>query len=102
MKKRILTLLVLSLATGVFAQQTGKSQEPVKDSIVPYKVSIGETIIMIAKKHHITPHDIYELNPDAVNGIRENTILQLPNYKIARTEVKKKVKPSTAVAAAND
>lgn len=102
MKKAFLTLLLLLFVSWLFAQQTGKVQEPITDSIVSYRVSMGETIIMIAKKYHITPRDIYELNPAAVNGIHENTVLQLPNYKIVRAEEKKKPKPVQAVATSTD
>lgn len=102
MKRTVLTLLLLPLATVVFAQEAEKQQQPVTDSIISYRVSMGETIIMIAKKYHITPHDIYELNPAAVNGINENTILKLPNYKIVHTEEKKKPKPAQAVATSTD
>lgn len=43
-----------------------------------HTVAKGETITDIAKKYRITPYDIYRLNPDSKNGIRENTILLIP------------------------
>lgn len=48
---------------------------------VPYTkhtVEKGETVYSLAKKYQITPFDIYRLNPDAKNGIQENTVLLIP------------------------
>ena len=42
-------------------------------------VEKGETVNAVAKKYKITPYDIYRLNPDAKNGIKENTTLLIPN-----------------------
>ncbi|PZR21118.1 MAG: hypothetical protein DI539_08980 [Flavobacterium psychrophilum] len=44
-----------------------------------HKVGKGETVASIAKIYKITPYDIYRLNPDAKNGIKENTTLLIPN-----------------------
>ncbi|MBD3843064.1 MAG: LysM peptidoglycan-binding domain-containing protein, partial [Campylobacterales bacterium] len=43
-----------------------------------HKVAKGETITDIAKKHKVTPYDIYRLNPDSKNGIKENMVLLIP------------------------
>lgn len=43
-----------------------------------HTVAKGETITDIAKKYRITPYDIYRLNPDSKNGIKENTVLLIP------------------------
>lgn len=43
-----------------------------------HTVSNGETITLIAQKYKVTPYDIYRLNPDAQNGIQENTTLLIP------------------------
>jgi len=43
-----------------------------------HKVEKGETVVSIAKKYKITPYDIYRLNPDSKNGIKENTFLLIP------------------------
>lgn len=48
---------------------------------VPYSkhtVQKGETVYSLSKKYQITPFDIYRLNPDAKNGIQENTVLLIP------------------------
>lgn len=67
---KYLVILFFSLAmlsTPAYAQDYKK-----------HKVEKGETIASIAKKYKITPYDIYRLNPDAKNGIKENTTLLIP------------------------
>lgn len=51
-----------------------KSQDGVQKHIVVK----GETVYQIAKQYQITPFDIYRLNPDAKEGIQENTTLLIP------------------------
>jgi LysM repeat protein len=50
---------------------------PVKSQI-KHLVAKGETVFQIAKKYEVTPFDIYRLNPDAKNGVQENTTLLIP------------------------
>lgn len=61
----------------------GCSQTYVKHLVVK-----GETIAQIAQKYKVTPYDIYQLNPDAKNGIQENAVLLIPSKTVAK-EVKK-------------
>jgi len=42
---------------------------------VKHTVIAGENVTQIAKKYRVTPYDIYTLNPEAKNGIKENDIL---------------------------
>jgi LysM repeat protein len=49
-----------------------------QDKYKKHKIEKGETIVSIAKKYKVTPYDIYRLNPDSQNGIKENTILLIP------------------------
>lgn len=68
---KYLVIFVFSLAllsTPSYAQDYKK-----------HKVEKGETAASIAKAYKITPYDIYRLNPDAKNGIKENTTLLIPN-----------------------
>jgi LysM repeat protein len=51
-------------------------------------VTKGETITQIAQKYKVTPYDIYQLNPDAKNGIQENIVLLIPG-KTTTNSVKK-------------
>ncbi|NUY82430.1 LysM peptidoglycan-binding domain-containing protein [Flavobacterium sp. MAH-1] len=48
---------------------------------VKHKVSKSETVTQIAKKYNVTPFDIYRLNPDAQNGLKENDMLLIPSVK---------------------
>ena len=68
---------------------------------VTHKVEKGETITQIAQKYSVTPHDIYQLNPDAQAGLKPNTILLIPN-KVSKpvvAEAKPKVVPTTKINA---
>lgn len=47
-------------------------------SQIKHVVAKGETVFQIAKKYEVTPFDIYRLNPDAKNGVKENTTLLIP------------------------
>uniref|UniRef100_UPI004049FBA4 LysM peptidoglycan-binding domain-containing protein n=1 Tax=Flavobacterium sp. TaxID=239 RepID=UPI004049FBA4 len=49
------------------------------NNVKEHKVSKGETVYQIAKKYQVTPFDIYRLNPDAKEGIEENSILLIPS-----------------------
>jgi LysM repeat protein len=68
--KYYLTLLsfVFFISSSAFSQE----------KVVKYKVSSGETINQIAQKFKVTPYDIYQLNPDARNGLSANTVLLIP------------------------
>ena len=47
-----------------------------------HKVKSGETIEAIAKQYHVTPFDIYALNPDAKKGLKTNAVLIIPKSKV--------------------
>lgn len=66
-----LFLLVFFVTCSAFSQ--GKA--------IKYTVSSGETVNQIAQKFKVTPFDIYELNPDARNGVKPNTVLLIPTGK---------------------
>ncbi|HWR94830.1 MAG TPA: LysM peptidoglycan-binding domain-containing protein [Flavobacterium sp.] len=52
-------------------------------NIIKYTVLKGETITQISQKYKITPYDIYKLNPDSQNGIKENDILLIPATSVS-------------------
>ncbi|MFI0492066.1 LysM peptidoglycan-binding domain-containing protein, partial [Flavobacterium sp.] len=84
-------LFTICLATLVFTF-TAFSQA----KNVTHKVEKGETITQIAQKYNVTPHDIYQLNPDAITGLKPNTVLLIPNKTSkAIIEAKPKVVPAT-------
>lgn len=79
MRKKLLLLSLLMLGTLYTVQaQEVENDGPKSDNLVTHKVAMGETVMLIAKKYRIKPTDIYDFNPDAVNGIAYNTVLQIP------------------------
>ena len=65
--KSILVLIVLCMTFWVQAQHH-----------IKHSVSKGETITQISQRYKTTPYDIYRLNPDAQNGLKENSVLLIP------------------------
>ncbi|HEY6144117.1 MAG TPA: LysM peptidoglycan-binding domain-containing protein [Flavobacterium sp.] len=61
-------LAILVFSFNSFAQEKNTTHKVVK----------GETITQIAQKYNITPYDIYQLNPDAKNGLKVDTVLLIP------------------------
>jgi cell wall-associated NlpC family hydrolase len=73
----VFALLVSSLT--VFSQE----------KYTRHTVAKGETVSEIAKKYNVTTAVIYELNPDAVNGIKQKTLLLIPTSKTKTIKSKK-------------
>jgi len=61
-----------------------------------HTVEKGETVTQIAQKYKVTPLDIYTLNPDARNGVKENTILLIPGKGEVKVPAKETVKVEKA------
>lgn len=76
---RILCLCVM-LLLGI---QWSYSQEPERKHVVKK----GESILEIANTYYVTPFDIFQLNPDASNGIKEGMELKIPKSKVRKTEI---------------
>lgn len=72
----ILFFSLALLSTAAYAQDLKK-----------HKVGKGETVAAIAKKYNVTPYDIYRLNPDSKNGLKEDTVLLIPAPSKASTKV---------------
>ncbi|RKS25270.1 LysM repeat protein [Flavobacterium endophyticum] len=62
---------------------SGQAQQNVK-----HTVSSGETVTQIAQKYKVTPLDIYTLNPDARNGLKEKSVLLIPSKGEVKIPVK--------------
>ena len=60
--------------TALFFNNSVFSQE----KTITHKVGKGETMSQIAIKYNVTPYDIYQLNPDALSGLKPNSILLIP------------------------
>jgi LysM repeat protein len=85
MKYFIILFFSLFLISGnAFAQE----------KYTKHKVTKGETVTEIAKKYKVTPYDIYKLNPDSQNGIKENTYLLIPSQPIIAPAGPVKEKPT--------
>ncbi len=82
-------VLFLFISNFSFAQQ---------EKTITHKVAKGETITQISKLYNVTPQDIYKLNPDAQNGIQEDTVLYVPNDKSFSYNLKKKITPVASVS----
>ena len=67
MYKKVILVFVALISFSVNAQIFTK-----------HKVVKGETITQIAQKYNCTPSEIYNLNPDALNGIQLNALLIIP------------------------
>ena len=80
MKKIIFTISTLICAGYSFAQTATKS----------HVVAKGETITQIAKKYNTTNNVLFILNPDAVEGVSEDQILQIPMSSDLQHEVQAK------------
>ncbi len=63
-----LFLIVLLNSTSLFSQEKYRQ----------HTVAKGETVSEIAQKYKVKPSVIYELNPDAINGIKLKTVLLIP------------------------
>jgi LysM repeat protein len=64
--------------------------------VVTHKVEKGETINQIAQKYHVTPYDIYKLNPDAQSGLKPNSVLLIGKQSVATTPVASASKTNAA------
>ena len=60
-----------------------------QDNFRKHVVAKGETVYQIAKQYQVTPLDIYKLNPDAINGIEESSILLIPKLGVASVGIEK-------------
>jgi len=94
MKKKLwmpgIALLFAICSANAQTPQEGEQNTDESKTVVAHTVEMGETVMLIAKKYHIKPTDIYLLNPDAVNGISYNTVLQIPADKkyVAKHKIK--------------
>ncbi|MDQ6529428.1 LysM peptidoglycan-binding domain-containing protein [Flavobacterium sp. LHD-85] len=49
-----------------------------QDSIIEHKIQKGETAYFIAQKYKVSIDEIYKLNPESQNGIKDNQVLKIP------------------------
>ncbi|PKP18691.1 MAG: hypothetical protein CVU07_01440, partial [Bacteroidetes bacterium HGW-Bacteroidetes-23] len=72
-KQTLLFLIVFQLNIFFgFAQENTSKHSVVK----------GETVSSIARKYKVTPNDLYQLNPDIFDGIKEGQVISIPKSVI--------------------
>jgi LysM repeat protein len=82
MKAKLLFTFFLVLLNYAHSYSYSTMQQQQKTArAATHRVALGETVVLIAKKYMVTPHDIYELNPEAVNGLSAGMILKIPTDK---------------------
>ncbi|WP_159801061.1 LysM peptidoglycan-binding domain-containing protein [Flavobacterium sp. MK4S-17] len=82
MKAKLLFTFLLILLNYAHSYSYSIMQQQQKTArAATHRVALGETVVLIAKKYMVTPHDIYELNPEAVNGLSAGMILKIPTDK---------------------
>ncbi|RAR50838.1 LysM peptidoglycan-binding domain-containing protein [Flavobacterium lacus] len=72
-KHTLLFLIVFQLTVFFgFAQENTSKHTVIK----------GETVSSIARKYKVTPNDLYQLNPDIFDGIKEGQVISIPKSVI--------------------
>jgi len=59
-----------------------------QDSIIEHKIQKGETAYFIAQKYKVSVDEIYKLNPESQNGIKDNQVLKIPIHNSENTTSK--------------
>lgn len=84
----VLFVSVVTIACSAFAKQ---------EEYIRHKVEKGETVTQLAKRYKVTPFDIYKLNPDTQNGLKENIVVLIPKRSSANEKIVKKKKESKII-----
>ncbi|UWY26400.1 LysM peptidoglycan-binding domain-containing protein [Flavobacterium sp. TR2] len=61
-----------------------------QDSIIEHKIQKGETAYFIAQKYKVSIDEIYKLNPESQNGIKDNQVLKIPVHNLENTVSKQR------------
>lgn len=80
-------LAIIMISSTLFAQDKNYTK---------HTVAKGETITQIATKYKVTPYDIYKINPDSQNGVKENDVLLIPNSNVKSAANTTTPKPKAA------
>lgn len=94
MKKQLLllsSLFALSVSYASINQQSPQQVAQVsQDDVKMHRVTMGETMVMIAKKYMVLPQDIYDINPGAAEGLGAGMMLKIPVGKKVKVEAEQK------------
>lgn len=85
MKKKLFIALTAFVFTSSVLAQAG--------SFIQYRVSKGDTVSKISRDYDIPVGEILKYNPDAKNGINENSFLLIPTKDFLEKEKKKSANP---------
>lgn len=56
-----------------------------QDSIIEHKIQKGETAYFIAQKYKVSVEEIYKLNPESQNGIKDSQVIKIPVHSSEKT-----------------
>jgi len=59
-----------------------------QDAIIEHRIQQGETAFFIAQKYKVSVDEIYKLNPESQNGIKDNQVLKIPIHHSENTTSK--------------
>ena len=59
-----------------------------QDAIIEHRIQKGETAFFIAQKYKVSVDEIYKLNPESQNGIKDNQIIKIPVHSLQNTTSK--------------
>lgn len=59
-----------------------------QDAIIEHQIQKGETAYFIAQKYKVSLDEIYKLNPESQNGIKDNQIIKIPVHSLENTNSK--------------
>jgi len=105
MKKRCIAIIAMFLMVSFSYAQPGAAKpadEKLEEVIVNHTVTLGETVVMVAKKYKVTPQDLYEYNPDAVDGLSTNMALKIPMHRTVDMANAKNVEENVVTKVSTD
>ncbi|MEO7976307.1 LysM peptidoglycan-binding domain-containing protein [Flavobacterium sp.] len=73
-------LLTISLVFILFFNKIAA-----QDLVIEHKIQKGETAYFIAQKYKVSVDEIYKLNPESQNGIKDNQIIKIPVHAAEKT-----------------
>ncbi|QYJ68145.1 LysM peptidoglycan-binding domain-containing protein [Flavobacterium litorale] len=93
MNKNIVALLIMSfILTNTIAQESSATKaaiENAQEEIIIHKVSLGETVALIAKKYLVRPSEIYAINAGISDGIAQGMMLRIPVSDALRAKMER-------------